>query len=522
TSGTCGGGANAVKRVMLAGGGTRAYCYDADGNLTSDNAGLAVSYDHDNLPIKITRGTATINLYYGPDGQHTREVGSDGTKVYLDGGYEDWISAGTTKVYAGPAEITDGSTRTVNYVFTDRLGSVDGIVDSNGNLVETRGSDAFGKPRTGTWADTSPAQLQSTAITAHGFTGHEHLNSVQLIHMNGRVYDYQLGRFLSVDPIIQAPLNSQSLNPYSYIMNNPLAGTDPTGYCAQGEVELGDGGGSSAGCETNSGFMEGAQVTYSAGTDLAGPSSRQFSNGALKQTTSTQGTTSTTLPLATPNPSWCPNCQFKTDPSSPVALSNEDVNNSKEPDTRNWVQKQFAGSIFDVAGTAIATDVAYVVGGLSGHSALQDAAADGFTERVGAKNAAVTVITLGMGGREGEEVGGAVADPTVRGYGVGDPPSRFAGPWTQRDLQRAADGKGPLDFIPTTNAAGKEVPLELHHAGQMPGSAVHEAPPVHSKVPGLHPNQYNQGVSPAMRTQDANLHWQMRGQEMGNPPPTGG
>jgi hypothetical protein len=50
--------------------------------------------------------------------------------------------------------------------------------------------------------------------------------------MNGRAYDYNLGRFLSVDPIIQAPGNSQSLNPYSYIMNNPLAGTDPTGYCA--------------------------------------------------------------------------------------------------------------------------------------------------------------------------------------------------------------------------------------------------------------------------------------------------
>ncbi len=48
--------------------------------------------------------------------------------------------------------------------------------------------------------------------------------------MNGRVYDYNVGRFMSVDPVIQSPTNSQSLNPYSYIMNNPLAGTDPTGY----------------------------------------------------------------------------------------------------------------------------------------------------------------------------------------------------------------------------------------------------------------------------------------------------
>ena len=48
--------------------------------------------------------------------------------------------------------------------------------------------------------------------------------------MNGRVYDYNIGRFLSVDPILQAPTSTQSPNPYSYIMNNPLAGTDPTGY----------------------------------------------------------------------------------------------------------------------------------------------------------------------------------------------------------------------------------------------------------------------------------------------------
>jgi len=58
------------------------------------------------------------------------------------------------------------------------------------------------------------------------------LNDSDLIHMNGRVYDYNLGRFLSVDPFIQAPSNSQSLNPYSYIMNNPLSGIDPTGYIA--------------------------------------------------------------------------------------------------------------------------------------------------------------------------------------------------------------------------------------------------------------------------------------------------
>uniref|UniRef100_UPI001C46D57F RHS repeat domain-containing protein n=1 Tax=Alteromonas lipotrueiana TaxID=2803815 RepID=UPI001C46D57F len=74
--------------------------------------------------------------------------------------------------------------------------------------------------------------------TRKGFTDHEHLDEVELIHMNGRVYDYNLGRFLSVDPFIQGVGNSQGINPYSYVMNNPLGYTDPTGYTAEKEVEV--------------------------------------------------------------------------------------------------------------------------------------------------------------------------------------------------------------------------------------------------------------------------------------------
>ena len=68
------------------------------------------------------------------------------------------------------------------------------------------------------------------ATTHHGYTGHEHLDSLGLIHMNGRVYDPALGRFTQADPYIQDPTNSQSLNRYSYVENNPLKYTDPSGY----------------------------------------------------------------------------------------------------------------------------------------------------------------------------------------------------------------------------------------------------------------------------------------------------
>jgi hypothetical protein len=48
--------------------------------------------------------------------------------------------------------------------------------------------------------------------------------------MNGRVYDPELGRFLSADPFVQDASNAQSWNRYAYVLNNPLSMTDPSGF----------------------------------------------------------------------------------------------------------------------------------------------------------------------------------------------------------------------------------------------------------------------------------------------------
>jgi hypothetical protein len=48
--------------------------------------------------------------------------------------------------------------------------------------------------------------------------------------MNGRLYDPELGRMLSPDPYVQVPEYSQNFNRYSYVLNNPLNLTDPTGF----------------------------------------------------------------------------------------------------------------------------------------------------------------------------------------------------------------------------------------------------------------------------------------------------
>jgi len=48
--------------------------------------------------------------------------------------------------------------------------------------------------------------------------------------MGGRIYDAQIARFLSADPHVQDLYRTQSLNRYSYVINNPLAYTDPSGF----------------------------------------------------------------------------------------------------------------------------------------------------------------------------------------------------------------------------------------------------------------------------------------------------
>ncbi|RNF85294.1 RHS repeat-associated core domain-containing protein [Montanilutibacter psychrotolerans] len=66
-------------------------------------------------------------------------------------------------------------------------------------------------------------------LTTRRFTGHENIDGLGVIHMNGRIYDPDLGRFLQPDPVIQAPNSAQSWNAYTYVFNNPLRYTDPTG-----------------------------------------------------------------------------------------------------------------------------------------------------------------------------------------------------------------------------------------------------------------------------------------------------
>jgi RHS repeat-associated protein len=55
-----------------------------------------------------------------------------------------------------------------------------------------------------------------------------------LTDMKGRIYDPLAGRFTTADPVMQAPFWSQGLNRYSYVFNDPINLTDPSGFVAEG------------------------------------------------------------------------------------------------------------------------------------------------------------------------------------------------------------------------------------------------------------------------------------------------
>ena len=236
-----------------------------------------------------TASSATVNFYYNADrkrfmreDQSTttdpsthQSITSKTTTLYLDGMEINTTTdnAGaihtTTKNYIGDAEkITDENNQSHVYtLLKDNIGSTTAIADETGNITQRFHYDPFGeqdlvvdpasmpslrgaivtsdvkssKQTKKNFANASVSKSDwatvrdsndKTKITRYGFTGQEEVQTggIDLIHMNGRMYDAHLGRFLSADPIIQEPSNSQSLNRYTYCLNDPLALTDPTGF----------------------------------------------------------------------------------------------------------------------------------------------------------------------------------------------------------------------------------------------------------------------------------------------------
>ncbi len=117
----------------------------------------------------------------------------------------------------------------------DHLGSVSAITDHTGAVLQRLAYDPFGKRRNtnGSYDEFGTIVMDWSAqsgTTDRGFTGHEHLDDIGLVHMNGRIFNPTLATFMQADPFVQDPGNLQNYNRYAYCFNNPLGCTDPSGY----------------------------------------------------------------------------------------------------------------------------------------------------------------------------------------------------------------------------------------------------------------------------------------------------
>ena len=237
-------GPNAVRSITRSNNSVVSFEYDKSGNMVKGDGLTSATYNVWNKPTSIVRDGVSLSFLYGPNKmrhKQTKTGPTSSTLYYYDSLYEIEEVGGETvwRAYIGDVAIVSQNEQLgyhIRFTHKDRLGSSTTLTDHNGNVIESREFDAFGKPRSVDNLD-KPAweiKLNNPQLGVRGFTDHEHLDDVRLIHMNGRVYDYNLGRFMSVDPFVHE--GSQGINPYSYIMNNPLAGTDPTGYSPE-EVE---------------------------------------------------------------------------------------------------------------------------------------------------------------------------------------------------------------------------------------------------------------------------------------------
>ncbi len=119
----------------------------------------------------------------------------------------------------------------VTYVHQDHLTGTSLTTNDSGTEIGAIKYTPFGAARS--FSGTLPAQK---------FTG-QRLDDVGLYYYGARYYDPEIGRFISPDTIVPKLKNPQALNRYSYVTNNPLKYTDPTGRSTQNNLNPGQGSG---------------------------------------------------------------------------------------------------------------------------------------------------------------------------------------------------------------------------------------------------------------------------------------
>lgn len=239
---------------------TDTYRYDAAGN-TTQRAVMGttqdLSWDLEGHLTSVTQADKTTEYVYDAGGNRLIRRDPTGTTLYLPG-TEVRLDKATstlkgTRYYqhpAGPVMVRTAQAGkiTTSYLLSDRNGTATTAVDATSKAVTRRKFTPYGETR-GTAPSLWPGEK--------GFVGGTLDESTGLTHLGAREYDPALGRFISVDPLMDTA-DSAALHPYVYAGNSPVTFSDPSGLrladcdggwnqCGPGPKPSGSGGGGGGG-----------------------------------------------------------------------------------------------------------------------------------------------------------------------------------------------------------------------------------------------------------------------------------
>ncbi|WP_328326571.1 polymorphic toxin-type HINT domain-containing protein [Kribbella sp. NBC_00382] len=223
---------HAVTGVNTAGpAGTSAdtYGYDASGNMSTRTVGGdtdAFAWDVEGHLASVSGPGGDTSYVYDAEGSRLIRHDPKGATLYLPSAEVRWDKAAdtvsSTRYYEfnGSTVAMRSNSQSVEYLMSDPQGTASVSVDGLTAAVSRRYMDPFGNTR----GTTSPTWDPN----AHGFVNGVDDPSTGLTHLGAREYDSKLGRFISVDPLIDVT-DPITLNGYRYGNNNPATFSDPDG-----------------------------------------------------------------------------------------------------------------------------------------------------------------------------------------------------------------------------------------------------------------------------------------------------
>lgn len=228
--------------LNLAGSESGHYVYDKNGNMTFDaRNNLNIEYNILNLPNKIWDSVSHkyIQYVYLADGRKVSVIDANGNGLLYQGSAVYKKIAGVTTLegisfsegYIVPVGSGTSQLFLAHYYVTDHLGSIRGIVDTNGEIQER--NDYY--PLGGRWDN----QSSTLSSNRYKYSGKELqvVGDLNYLDYGFRMYDSSLGRWLTIDPLAD---KYYSTSPFAFCGNNPIGNIDywGLGYWSTDDPDL--------------------------------------------------------------------------------------------------------------------------------------------------------------------------------------------------------------------------------------------------------------------------------------------